>query len=65
MADINSDIITLADWFRANKLSLNVHKTNFMILKTKSNANVPYSVKIGNEEIKKNCQSQVFMSNYR
>ena len=28
---INDDLLTLTDWFRANKLSLNISKTNYML----------------------------------
>ena len=30
--NINSDLKTLSDWFKANKLSLNISKTNYMII---------------------------------
>ena len=37
METINSDIIQLSNWFLANKLSINVKKSNFMIFKPRQN----------------------------
>jgi len=52
--DINHDLDVLYDWFKANKLSLNISKTNYMIF---SNNSIPQhnlnqsKIKIGNEII--------------
>ena len=35
-SNMNHDLTQLNDWFRANKLSLNVSKTNYVIFKKKS-----------------------------
>ncbi len=55
---IESDLANLYDWFCANKLSLNVSKTNF-ILFTPKTANQPINqetIKLGNQEIQRvNC----------
>ena len=50
---ITIDLNTLTDWFRANKLSLNVSKTNFMIFSSKSQTNNTNDIKmtILNEKI--------------
>ena len=34
-SDIEQDMNSLSDWFCANKLSLNVSKTNFLLINTK------------------------------
>ena len=34
---INNDWINLTDWFRANKLSLNTSKTNYMLFSNNNN----------------------------
>jgi len=58
MQIINSELDILADWFRANRLSLNINKTNFMMFGYKkvpiSNANTPkeFYLTIDNERIK-------------
>ena len=38
---MNTQLIILADWFKANKLSLNIGKTNYMLLSNKRNTPVP------------------------
>ena len=35
---INSELLGLSDWFKANKLSLNVKKSNYLIFKPKQKA---------------------------
>ena len=40
--DINDNMIKIKNWFRLNKLSLNVGKTNYMLLGPKSD-NVKFS----------------------
>ena len=41
---INNDLINLTDWFRANKLSLNSSKTNYMLFP--NNNNIPENQQI-------------------
>ena len=46
---ISFDLNTLSDWFKANKVSLNVNKTNYMIfknIKTPTNSKI---IKIGSD----------------
>jgi len=52
---VNRDLDALFEWFKTNKLSLNINKTNFMLF---TNTNLPQteinrSIKIGNEELKR------------
>lgn len=52
--NMNSDLTILVDWFRANKLSLNISKTNFIVFKPQHKT-VDLDgliLKIGNEKIK-------------
>ena len=35
---MNSDLETLSDWFKANKLSVNASKTKYMVFKCKKSA---------------------------
>ncbi len=48
---LNSDIAALIDWFRANKLSLNVGKTNFMIVKANNTINLNQTININNNQV--------------
>ncbi len=50
----NTDLQSLCEWFRANKLSLNIGKTNY-ILFSKTQLNIPdrLNLKIGNEIIER------------
>ena len=55
----------MADWFKANKLTLNISKTKYMILKNKSKIVdfVYHNLKIDNEvfeRIGKNCPEESF-----
>ena len=54
---MNSKLNILADWFRANKLSLNVNKTVYMIFdNNKKPPNIPLQLRIGPENITRvNC----------
>jgi len=55
---VESDLLTLNDWFRANKLSLNITKTNFMIFSPKSVNKHPTitTINLGNQVILRvNC----------
>jgi hypothetical protein len=52
---INADLNGLADWFCANKLSLNVSKTNYVLFSRKS-IMTHFGIKIGNMQIeRKQC----------
>lgn len=49
---LNDDLKCLNDWFMANKLSLNVNKTNCMLFSnTRSVINEEYKLRIGNDKI--------------
>lgn len=50
--NINSDLSSLADWFCANKLSLNVGKTNY-ILFSRKHVDTHLEVTIGNTKIER------------
>ena len=55
-AKINTDLTRVRDWLLANKLSLNVTKTEFMFLTTDfklSNFGKDFSIKIGNNHVKR------------
>ena len=43
-SNMNHDLTQLNDWFRANKLSLNVSKTNYVIFKKKSTPPMPDNI---------------------
>ena len=47
----NFELVNLSQWLFANKLVLNVKKTNYMIF-TKRHINIDCEVKLGNESIK-------------
>lgn len=51
IANINRDLESLTQWFRANKLSLNVNKTNYMIFTKTTTPTSNYSVTIGSEKL--------------
>ena len=38
-SQIENDMVVLNDWFYANKLSLNIQKTHFMLFKPKNSRN--------------------------
>ena len=51
---IEHDLAALADWFNANKLSLNINKTHFLIFLSKNikiNVNDMMSLKLGDQTI--------------
>ena len=48
----NRELKKTSEWLRANKLSLNVSKSNLLIFKSKKRSNVKIKIKIDNEEIK-------------
>ncbi len=52
---LNNNLNTLADWFRANKLSLNVGKTTYMLFGKTPNPhhNDQHGINIGNQTINK------------
>ena len=45
---MNEDLDCLTDWFRANKLSLNVSKTNYMIFSNQNLVNNDHELKLAN-----------------
>ena len=51
-SNMNHDLTQLNDWFRANKLSLNVSKTNYVIFKKRSTLPIPDNILyIGNDKL--------------
>jgi hypothetical protein len=50
---VNSELAAVADWFRANRLSLNLNKTNFIIFRShrKSIPKQDYTISIDNKPI--------------
>ena len=51
-SNMNHDLAQLNDWFRANKLSLNVSKPNYVIFKKKSTPPMPDNILyIGNNKL--------------
>ena len=61
----NVELDKLADWFKANKLTLNISKTKYMIFNDKSKTvnSASNNLKIDNEVIKrigKNCPAESF-----
>src|SRR5579872_4641501 len=57
MKVVNSELTILSDWFKANKLSLNIKKTNFMLFGSRSiplndeNSEIQFKITIENENI--------------
>ena len=49
---LNLDLDTTADWFKANKLSLNTSKTTYMIFGNNETINYKYKLQLGDEVIK-------------
>ena len=50
--DMNKDLSMLAEWFLANKLAINVSKTNYMFFTKHKQVNLPnIELKINNEPI--------------
>jgi len=52
---INTELDNISNWFKLNKLSLNIDKTNFMIFKNKhsNKPGININIKIDNKEINK------------
>jgi hypothetical protein len=52
---INNELHKISNWFKLNKLSLNIDKTNFMIFKNKhsNKPDIPFTVKIDKKDIQK------------
>ena len=51
---INHDLYTVADWFRANKLTLNISKTNYVIFTKSAQERIKNkSIQIGHDTINK------------
>ena len=62
---VNEELEKAADWFCANKLTLNVSKTKYLIFRSKKMPIFPdkYKLKIGNEYIDRigdNCKEEFF-----
>jgi hypothetical protein len=56
ITSIESDLENLYDWFCANKLSLNVGKTNFIIFSPRPAIDLPATIKLGENAIHRvNC----------
>ena len=49
--NIENDMKSLAGWFYANKLSLNIQKNNFLVFSPKNMDNVMTAIKLGNQQI--------------
>ena len=50
---MNTELTHITDWFRANKLSLNVSKTNYMLFSSKT-PNHHNNISIDNNKIRHN-----------
>ena len=48
---VNKDLLAIAEWLKANKLSLNVKKTHYMIFNTKRKLKYQISLNIDGESI--------------
>ena len=46
---INSELTTVSTWFNANLLSLNINKTNYILIINKTNPDI--QILIGNEKV--------------
>ena len=61
---VNTELEKAFTWFKANKLSLNVSKTKYLVFRSpKMPLNVNLSIKIGNEEVERigqDCQMKSF-----
>ena len=53
ITDISANLARLTDWFRANKLSLNIKKTNFMVFSNNQNDVPNINLEIDNVAIKR------------
>ena len=59
---INLELIKLMDWIHANKLSLNISKTQYMIFKNKGKADKTDSINVYIDQVKlKNVESTKFL----
>ena len=50
--NIALDLNDLSEWFKANKLSLNVSKTNYITMQNTNEISINHTLKIGDETIK-------------
>ena len=50
--NIALDLNDLSEWFKANKLSLNVSKTNYITMQNTHEISINHTLKIGDETIK-------------
>jgi hypothetical protein len=57
--NVNTDVCTLSEWFKANRLSLNVTKTNYILFKTKKTAH-DYKLTICGQQIAQ-CRHTKFL----
>ena len=48
---INRELILLSDWFKLNRLSLNISKTHYMIFSNRKIEQIPPSIRVGQTEI--------------
>jgi hypothetical protein len=49
---INEELIKLTDWLRANKLSLDISKSKYMLISSSNKLKVNLDIKIGNISLK-------------
>ena len=49
LSKISEDLKRVTDWFKGNKLSLNINKTNYMIFTNTRNAIQQHTLRIGNK----------------
>ena len=50
--ELNTEMITISSWLKANKLSLNINKTHYMLFKEGRTINDEISIKIDHTQIK-------------
>ena len=50
--NISHDLSSLSEWFKANKLSLNISKTNYILIKNNNDILLNHTLTIGDEIIK-------------
>ena len=56
MSSVNTELIKLSEWFKSNKLSLNIKKTNYIIF---GNKKIPKSLNQFQLSIDRNILEQV------
>ena len=62
MSTVNDELSKLSDWFRANKLSLNIKKTNYIMFGNKklSQSSNPFQIKIDDSIIERVQSTKFF-----